>query len=73
MIVVIYRSVDGVHRVKRFGTLPAAQAFAWHCVGKHPDIGSTYAVSFDGIGTIMCEGCTLEDLFPQDDHGVIEP
>jgi hypothetical protein len=63
-IKVIYRSSDGIHRFQLFDTLKEAQAYAHHYVGKHPDIGRSYAVSFDGIGVIHVEGCTLAQLFP---------
>jgi len=69
MIVVIYRSSDGVRFVKRYATIEPARKFAHHYVGAHPDIGSTYAVSHDGIGTIYVEGCTLAQLFPPREKG----
>ena len=37
------------------------------CVGKNPDIGSSYAVSFDGIGKIEAvTGVKLADLFGEE-------
>jgi hypothetical protein len=65
-ITVAYRSCDGCRIVRKFKTLRGARKFAQYYVGEHPDIGSGYAVSFDGIGTIRAEGCSLQALFPRD-------
>ena len=64
-----YASVDGVRITKRATKLSVAQRFAQSWIGRHPDIGSSYAVSFDGIGKVTVEGCSLEDLFPADLFG----
>jgi hypothetical protein len=63
MITINYRSVDGYRLTRRYKTVKGARAFAVKWVGKHPDIGSSYAVSFDGIGIIRAEGISLEALF----------
>ena len=34
-------------------------------VGAHPEIGSTYAVSGDGVGKVTCQGVSLSELFPE--------
>jgi hypothetical protein len=63
MIKIKYTSIDGVRTVRSFSTLAAARGFAQDRVGQHPDIGSTYAVSFDGVGKIEASGVPLADLF----------
>lgn len=66
MIKVCYQSVDSYGRIttRTFKTLAGARAYAVRMVGKHPEFGSHYAVSRDGIGKItVAEGCTLVDLF----------
>lgn len=66
MITVIYTSIDGVRKVRKYETLRAAQKFAWDWVGRHPELGRGYAVSGDGVGKIEVEGASLSDLFPQE-------
>lgn len=66
VIVVTYTSIDHFRKQRRFKTLAGAQRFAHRYVGPHPDQGSTYAVSDDGIGKIEVRGATLADLFPDD-------
>ena len=51
-IVVTYSSVDRCRKRSKFKTLRGAQAFAQNWIGSHPEIGSRYAVSGDGIGKI---------------------
>jgi hypothetical protein len=63
MIKVKYSSVDGYRKTKPFKTLKGARKYAQRCVGENPDMGSHYAVSFDGIGKIQVEGVALADLF----------
>jgi hypothetical protein len=64
-IIVHYRSIDRFTQRATFATLAGAQRFAQRWVGEHPDLGSTYAVSDDGVGRIMVDGdATLADLFP---------
>ena len=69
-IKVTYRSCDGFSKSRSFKTLKGAQAFAQHYVGKHPELGSGYAVSSDGIGLVYVSGFVgdyavrLADLFP---------
>lgn len=64
VIRVRYTSIDRWTSVKAYKTLSGARKFAQLWVGQHPEIGTTYAVSGDGIGKISVEGCTLADLFP---------
>lgn len=64
-IKVRYSSVDGGGAPARtFKTLKGAQKFAHQWVGAHPEIGSTYAVSGDGIGKVTVSGASLRELFP---------
>ena len=64
VIKVKYSSVDGRGgKWRSFKTLGRARVFAQYWVGKNPEIGSTYAVSGDGIGKIEVMGATLADLF----------
>lgn len=71
-ITVRYRSVDGCSKSRSYATLAGAQKYAQRMVGKHPEQGSFYAVSGDGIGRVTVEGARLEDLFPatkeRDEH-----
>lgn len=63
-IIVIYRSADRCYIKNKYATLRGARTFAQRYVGPTPTLGSNYAVSDDGIGTIYVEGCSLRDLFP---------
>ena len=63
MIKIRYSSVDGFREKRSFKTLVAARAYAQKWVGIHPEIGSQYAVSDDGIGKIEVHGAALADLF----------
>jgi len=65
MIGVTYTSIDWVRKSKTFKTLKGAQNFAQYWVGETPELGSFYAVSFDGVGKITCAGCALIELFPK--------
>lgn len=64
-IKVRYRSIDHFTKTSTFKTLPGARKFAHKWVGEHPEIGSYYAVSGDGVGKITVEGATLAELFPE--------
>jgi hypothetical protein len=63
MITVRYSSIDHFRKTRKFKTLEGARKFATHYVGENPDMGSSYAVSFDGVGKIEVEGCSLNELF----------
>jgi hypothetical protein len=63
MITVRYSSVDGYTETQTFDTIVAARDYARAWIGVHPEIGSRYAVSDDGIGKIEVEGATLGALF----------
>jgi hypothetical protein len=64
LIKVRYSSIDRFSKVSTFKTLAGARKFAAHWIGETPELGSTYAVSADGIGKITVDGATLLDLFP---------
>ena len=68
-IVVRYSTVDRFRTKRTFSTLNGASEFARHWIGDHPEIGSSYAVSSDGIGKITVEGATLQELFPEKGGG----
>ena len=63
-ITVTYIAADGATGTRRYKTLKGAQAFAWTRVGKTPDLGTSYAVSGDGVVTLYVQGATMGDLFP---------
>jgi hypothetical protein len=65
-ITVRYSSIDRFRETRRFKTLDGARKYATNWVGENAELGSRYAVSFDGIGKVEVEGCTLQELF----HGV---
>lgn len=59
-----YRSIDNCSVTRKFKTVKGARAFADKWVGT-PDLSSTYAVSFDGVGRITWQGCTAQALWPE--------
>lgn len=63
-IKVNYSAVDGGRESRKFKSLAGAQKYAQHWIGRHPEIGSHYAVSGDGIGKIEVTGAALAELFP---------
>ena len=63
-IIVRYSSCDGYSERRKFKTLKGAQKFAHRWIGEHPEIGSCYAVSGEGVGKITVQGCSLRELFP---------
>lgn len=63
-IVVRIEGVDGAGQRRKFTTIAGASAFARKFVGDTPEMGSTYAVSGDGVCKATCDGCTLRELFP---------
>lgn len=68
-IIVRYSSIDSYGRSKRrvFKTLATARRYAQKWVGRHPDLGSSYAISGDGVGKITVSGdATLTELFADD-------
>jgi hypothetical protein len=78
VIELLYRAVDGFTASKAFMDLAAARRWAWERVGRHPELGSHYAASADGVGTLLPErGVTLAELFPEErcehDFGAADP
>ena len=63
-IKVRYSSVDGYRESRKFKSAAGAGKYARKLVGDHPDIGSHYAVSSDGIGKVEIEGASFAELFP---------
>ena len=65
-----YRAIDGYRLTRTYKTLAGARRFAWRWAGRHPEVGSTYAVTFDGVGRVDWSGTldgkpvTPEDLWP---------
>ena len=59
-----FRFIEGGSKTKKYKTLAGAAKAAQHQIGRHPSIGSSYAVDDYGCCTISAVGCTLEDLFP---------
>jgi len=74
-ISVLYESIDRFCQRRKFKTVKGASKFARKWVGDHPEQGSYYAVSFDGVGKVSWSGATFDELFPRpepaksDDYG----
>ena len=64
IIIVRYTACDGYRKTREFKTLEYARTWAAKWIGECPEMGSTYAVSGDGVGKIEVEGATLKELFP---------
>jgi len=64
-ITVRVETLDHFRKTRRFRTLNGARRFAQQWVGEAPDLGSTYAVSFDGIAKVTVSGATLAEIFPR--------
>ena len=62
VIKVRYSSIDHYKETKSFSTLSGARRFAQKWVGRNPELGSTYAVSGDGIGKITLECISFEPI-----------
>jgi hypothetical protein len=65
-ITVRYQSIDGVSETRSFPSIWTAQNWPQRMIGRHPTLGSHYAVSDDGVGKITVTGCTLADIFPEE-------
>ena len=65
IIKITWSAVDGYHQSKVCNTIEEAREFAHHWAGEHCDVGTTYAVANDGMGTIRVEGCYIRDIYPQ--------
>lgn len=62
VIKVRYSSIDHYKETKSFSALAAARRFAQKWVGRNPELGSTYAVSGDGVGKITMEWISREPI-----------
>lgn len=65
-IKVRYSSIDHFRQTRRYTTLAGARLYAHRWIGAHPEMGTHYAISGDGVGKIEVTGCTLAELFPSD-------
>lgn len=74
MILFCYTSIDGAERREAFFSLDAARERAQYWMGKHPTLGTFYAVTDDGIGRLEITGgeATLQDLFPDSSTPTLE-
>lgn len=70
-ITVTYQSIDRYRKRRTFKTLAGARKFAVNWVGENPEMGSTYAVSGDGIGKITVDGATLRELFSKEELNAV--
>jgi hypothetical protein len=61
-----FSTIDGCRNTKRFKTLIGAQRAAQNRLGKHPEIGSGYAVAGDGVVKVSAAGASLAELFPSE-------
>ena len=61
--------VGGGETTRTFKTLGAARELAQYRAGTRPELGSSYAVSSDGIATVRVTGASLADLFPDSASG----
>jgi len=61
-ITVRYASVDHFSQSRSFSTLAAARRYAFKWLGEFPEVGSTYAVSGDGVGRITVSGVSIQEL-----------
>lgn len=60
-----FSSCDGSKWTKSFKTLAGARKAALRQIGP-PEIGSTYAISGDGVCKVEVEGCTIRELFQKE-------
>lgn len=68
LIVVTYTSIDRCRETRRYRTIDGARRFAQEYVGRFPSLGSSYAVSDDGVGKVTVRGAAIADLFPAEQH-----
>jgi hypothetical protein len=70
MITITYIAIDGYRKRSKFKTLKAAAKCAQDRMGRDAEIGSGYAVTSDGIGTMYVQGATLEAVLGRAPEGV---
>jgi hypothetical protein len=73
MIKVRFATLDGIRKTKSFKTLAGARKATWAWAGKDCEIGSSYAISTDGVVRVMVEGCTLKELFAAEEKKAAGP
>jgi len=61
-IVVRYSAIDRYRKNYRYSTLEGAAKRVRELLGDYFDIGSSYAVSGDGVGKVTLEGATFAEL-----------
>jgi hypothetical protein len=61
-IVVRYRAIDNFTKRGEFRSIAGARRFAKKYLGDEFEIGTGYAVTYDGIGRITVEGTDLYTL-----------
>lgn len=67
MIITLHFSAPDGSWTREAETIEQARSIFNYHVGSGGVIGSTYAVSKDGIVTCCADGCSLVDLLPRDD------
>lgn len=73
MIILKYSAIDGAGKRASFKGIASARRWAHKWVGATPELGTTYAISGDGIGKIeVLEGVSLADLFGPETCRVVE-
>lgn len=66
-IILKYTTIDRVTKTYRTNSIEDARAYVTKWIGEEFEIGSCYAISFDGIAKIIIiSGSTWKELFP--DH-----
>lgn len=73
MIKLRFTTLDGIKKTKSFKTLAGARKAAWKWVGKDADLGGYYAVSADGVVVMTIEGCSLQELFANEEPETFDP
>jgi len=63
VIKVRFATLDGIRKTKSFKTLAGARKATWAWAGKDCEVGSSYAISSDGVVRVTVEGCSLAELF----------
>lgn len=57
-------AADGYRQTRSFRTIEGARRFAHGWIGMRVELGSSYAVSYDGMCTLSVAGARLRDVFP---------
>jgi hypothetical protein len=67
-IILVYSHPDGFKKTGRFTTLGGARRFTWTWVGQYPTLNGRYVIAPDGQGRVLMEGCTGEELYPEEEE-----